>query len=356
MDKTTTAPPPGPPAFLGEEEVLRLCKQGYLSLSLPLSLAQETEAFFSAADAFFKLPTDTKTRLYPPVQGNTEHGYYHIPAEKEFVTFRYSSIDHDPPELEQQLSRIWHDFGHLLYRILADVGHFLHIHDAAWLPLIHKSLTLPTTKGTATPSLLRVFRYEPQSGFADPHNDLGLLTLCICRGTGLQIWEKPNDYGKYGTPGANGARGHSQTGGAEVAAPAYETNGTSQSDGVDIQASNEGGFGRWVDAPSITLLVGDTLRVLSSGRMSSGKHRVTTNPCGRESIVFALRPSTNIVLDLRLFGGEGEVDVKWLWEKIKNNRVNVNAPKATRVEQRQNRARTMEQPGHKPVASPSTMA
>jgi hypothetical protein len=267
-------------------------------------------AFFAAADTFFRLPTADKGELYPGPVDNTELGYHHVPDEKQFVTFRYAAAAHSsPPDIEKLLGQTWHDVAHLLYRVLIDVGRFLGIDNAAWLPLVERSLTLPVGRPNITTSLLRVFRYEPNSGVADPHADLGLLTLCVGKGKGLQVWDLPVADSTMASGGSN-----------EPGAPA------------SIEAD------RWRDAGEVTLLVGDTLRVLSNNRFISAKHRVVSNPCGRDSIVFALRPDLNTVLDLRLYGGEGLVPTKALWDRIRTGRVNVNAQKAVREKVRREAA------------------
>ncbi len=129
---------------------------------------------------------------------------------------------------------------------------------------------------------MRLFRYEPGQGVSDPHRDLGLLTLCVCRGRGLQVWQQ----------------------------------------------------GGWQDAPAVTLVVGDTLRVLSSNRIPAGMHQVEATASGRSSIIFALRSSTRPVIDLAAFGGHGAIAARELWDAIRNRRVNVNMDKDARDKMR----------------------
>ena len=339
MSSSESHPPPrSPPPFLNWTAIQHLSATGAVPVPLPAPLAEDVDAFFHAAAAFFDLPTTAKVQAYPPAPASgTEHGYYRVEGEKEFLTFRRAtpsaasatsttsapsmaptlpsgsaSAASEAAQLEALLGRLWHDLAHLLFRALADVGRAWGISDEAWRDVVTESLRLPeVVDGRSAPSLLRVFRYEPQSGVADPHCDLGLLTLCICRGEGLQVRAPP--------PVTEVARA--------------EGDDTPNDEG-EACLSLSGG---WQPAAPTTLLVGDTLRVLSGNRVHAGRHRVVATPVGRASLVFALRPGIKGSLDLRPFGGEGAVEMKALWERIRRGRVNVNAAVEVREQQRAQR-------------------
>ncbi len=290
-DAAEFAPPCGPPPFLSPDEVHQLCQDGHLALRLPVHLADQYAALFSHASAFFALPADEKHSAFPAAASDTEQGYSRVPGEKEFISVRYLDGDRlGEPAIAWagDLARAWHDTAHLLHRILAAVGVRLAMSPEAWDSVVADGMNLPTTERESTPTLMRLFRYEPRGGVADAHRDLGLLTLCVCRGRGLQVWER-ND----GQPG--------------------ET---------------------WRAAAPVTLLVGDTLRALSGNRVPAAMHRVEASEDGRASIVFALRASTRRSLNLAHFGGEGIIDTDALWNRILIGRVNINQQKDVRERMR----------------------
>ena len=275
------------------------------------------------------LPAETKARLFPSVAESSETGYSCIPDEKEFLTLRFAS----PPQgnsseqeeavragIETMVARSWHDLAHLMHRILVDISiHLGDIMPSAWDPIIENTLGLPVSSETATPALMRIFRYEPEKGVADPHKDLGLLTICICDDKGLQVFDR--------SPGP--APGVSRDGNPDQ---------DSFPDAETESPSNQGsGNTRWRDAGRVTVLTGDTLRILSGNKINAGFHRVVATEKGRRSVVFAWRASTDTLIDLADFGGTGVIDSKALWDRIKGSRVNINAQKHIRKEQAERR-------------------
>ena len=190
-----------------------------------------------------------------------------------------------------------------MYRILADLSRALGIPLPAWDPILDGCMSLPSSIEEATTSLLRLFRYEPTSGIATPHRYNGLLTLCVGDGKGLEVW---------------------QEGASDVAA-----------EGCGSDAPKGG----WVDASGPTLLVGSALYYFSAGRATAANHRVVGNPNGRNSIVFALRPSTRHRIDTGPFGGEGVWDLKLIWKRMSEGRINVNAQKQIREKTAEERRR-----------------
>ena len=289
--------PSGPPPLLSSEQLDALCDQGYLALQLPPHLGELYDTLFSSISDFFDLPLEQKTATYPSLPGDTEQGYSFLPDEKEFLTIRHrlhtlpadqDAGGHDSRSsqavLLAALEQAWEDTARLLHRILGDISTQLPISPHAWDTVVTDSLTLQETRDEATPTLLRLFRYMPRGGVSEPHRDLGLLTLCVCRGRGLQVLDKK--------------------------------------------------AGGWQDAPEATLLVGDTLRVLSGNRIPAALHQVEATESGRQSIVFALRASTKGNIDLTDFAGQGVVEAKALWDAIRKKRVNVNLHKDARDEMR----------------------
>ena len=274
-------PPIAPPPLLSESELLHLLQFGWLFISITEPLLGRISRLSKEVARFFDRPEEEKKRLYPASQG-TEVGFYPVASEKEYVTFRYhvGAI----PELETQIAQVWAEVSLLLHRILCDIARSSEISTTAWDQLLWDSLELPRSADSldTTTTLLRLFRYYPSGGFAAQHVDIGLLTLCVGDGKGLQV----------------------------------------------LDASQQPA--QWRDVEGPTILVGETLRVLSDGMIRAGTHRVEPNDVGRTSTVFTLRPSLKSTIDLSTFGFEGQVEAKQLWAAIKDSKVNINATKEIR--------------------------
>lgn len=280
------AAPPGPPPLLSDAQIVSLATQGHLLLPLPPDLTAGYEELFNLASDFFSQPDTAKSSLYPNSHG-LELGYTHVVGEKEYLTLRNAL--HPDANLEKVATRVWHDTAALLHRVLADVARGLALSGSGqiWETLLDGCLDLPSSEKDATPTILRLFQYAPNSGLAEKHTDIGLLTLCVTQGSGLQVLV------------------HEETEWA------------------------------WRDVEGPTLLIGGALRILVGNRVRAGLHRVVANPEGRKSAVFALRPSLRHQIDLEKFGGGVNVGVKEFWENIKSSRYNVNAPKDMREQQKE---------------------
>ena len=302
METPNFEPPAGPPPVLAPEQLAHLMEQGHLPLTLSPHLSALHASLSTAARDFFAQPAPTKESQYPPSQG-TELGYYHVPDEKEYLTLRHriSPAGEPSQRLESLAAKAWSAIAALLYRVLADLSRALGVPLGAWELILDGCLTLPASEGETTPSLLRLFRYEPESGVAVQHRDNGILTLCVGEQKGLQVWQRAEGASTGDSAGQDG-----------------------EGDGVKPAK------GEWKDAVGPTLLAGYALYYLSAGRVRAGNHRVVANPEGRSSIVFALRPSTRHWVDLSPFGGEGAWDMGLIWKRISEGRVNVNAQKELR--------------------------
>ncbi|KAL1873612.1 hypothetical protein VTK73DRAFT_799 [Phialemonium thermophilum] len=372
MDDIDIAPPVGAPPLLPDDQVRQLCDHGYVGVVLPTELSYNADRLFQSAAAFFDMPIEEKLRFFPPSPNSTEQGYTHLPGEKEFVTLRHrtcqprnvgssseSSISSTAPHaqgagssttlashLENLMSLVWTDASRLLHRILTDVGARLgNVAPDAWDPLVADAWDVPPSPLEAGPSMLRVFRYEPRGGVADPHRDLGLLTLCICRGYGLEVWQRPGQGLSGSTMHDRDDSSHPLNAEMEARLPDHlhphvknTLQGPEEGNKTNI-ASSDGTthsppVATWKSAPSVTVLVGDTLSILSGRRIPAGRHRVVSSEDGRMSIVFALRATTRGTIELGPFGGSGAVDADALWQAISTRRVNVNVRKEIREKQR----------------------
>ncbi|CAK7245658.1 MAG: hypothetical protein STHCBS139747_007243 [Sporothrix thermara] len=387
MDDGFVLPPPRPPPLLSPEALHHLCTHGYLGLDLPHHLAAQYDQLLAASDAFFAQPPETK-QLYRPGIGlgpqhrgppttatNTERGYAHIAGEKEYLTLR-KSMTHLPPGIYDAAAPLWHDTAHLLHRILGDIGVYLGLEPTAWDSVVADSLepgsgVYDNAKGKAKaketagetdeargadransgrpnahprndpPTLLRLFRYEPGGGGAEQHRDLGLLTLCVCWGKGLQVRPQP-------------LLQHAIDVNADPSQPLPPPPLPQQQQQKPPSPSLP-----WLDAPRVTVMTGDTLHILSSYRIPSALHRVVVDPLGetveshdrpsdsddqqdtdtppsesRRSIVFALRSTTAGDIDLAAFGAHGSVGGRELYNSIRKSRVNINTNKETRAAMR----------------------
>lgn len=277
-------PPPGPPPLLSFNQVRHFSYHGWLPIDLPESLQSHLSDISSAAASYFELGHDEKQRLYPQSRG-TECGFYHVPEEKEYLTIRHSV--HDDSSLERYVREAWQEAGRLLYRILCDLSRAGFFNPSAWDDLVEGAMELPLDGSGMDENitLMRLFRYYAGTGFADAHVDVGLLTLCIGNGKGLQVWDRT-----FEPP-------------------------------------------QWIDAEGPTILAGDMVRALFDHKVVAGRHRVVGNPEGRSSIVFALRPCLKGDIDLERFGGQGVVATKDYFYDIKASKTNINATKDIRDEQ-----------------------
>lgn len=281
-DSDDFAPPPGPPPILTLEQLRHVCRYGWLSYDLPTTLDEQLSQLSRLGSDFFNQDTEQKQRLYPASHG-TESGYYHVEGEKEYLTLRRHV--HPNISLETSAAQAWHAIAQVLHRILIDLSRVSDLHPSIWDSMLEGSLSYPgpQTDLNDVITLMRIFRYYPTSGVADPHTDLGLLTLCVGDGTGLEVRDTAHS---------------------------------------------------WRPAARATILVGETLRKLSSGVIRAGLHRVVGNPEGRGSIVFALRPNLSGHVDLSSFGGEGVVETREFYMDIKGAKYNVNAKHELRDKQR----------------------
>ncbi|TPX18701.1 uncharacterized protein E0L32_002558 [Thyridium curvatum] len=308
------APPPRPPPFLRPHDAAYLAHQGHLNVHLPPHLQDLYDRLFALCDEFFRQPDEEKARPYPcTAPSPAEQGYCRLEGEKQYITLRhlYGPVSDASSPLNKTVSEVWRETVAFLNRVLGDISDLLGISPTAWEDQIIDSRVLPSSKEDSSPSMMRLFRYEPETGIADPHRDLGLLTLCVCRGRGLQVWDRD----------------------VVLAKTDAELSSMSEEEKAAFIEAERARF--WKDAGASALLAGDSLRVLSGNRITAGMHRVVGTEAGRDSMVFALRATSKGTIDLEKFGGFGTVDAKALWHGISHNRFNVNLRQDVRDSLRQ---------------------
>ncbi|KAL8729516.1 MAG: hypothetical protein Q9166_004688 [cf. Caloplaca sp. 2 TL-2023] len=293
MESEIFHPPAHPPPLLAANQVLELARTGYLRLELPPPLHSCLKKLFRLDSEFFKQSMTCKNAQFPTAQG-TELGYYHVEHEKEYLTFRHQYHDNaSTSALSLASSEFWKLAAFFLHRILSNLSTALDIPLRVWDPLLDGCLSMPASGRETTPTLLRLFNYFPNAGAAEKHTDTGFLTLCVGTAPGLQVWSPPQ-------------------------APAQQD-------------------GEWTHVGiQPIVLVGKTLQWLSAGRVRAGLHRVVPAEEGRQSVVFALRPSLKYPeLDLTPFGEPATVNLVKVWKEIRGSLFNVNAHTKTREEQKE---------------------
>ncbi|KAF2095768.1 hypothetical protein NA57DRAFT_79477 [Rhizodiscina lignyota] len=279
-------PPSHPPPLLTNGQILSFAAQGHMNFPLPSQLQQSYKKVFETANQFFAQANETKSKLYPNPEGRPEVGYTNNVGEKQYLTLRCRT--HPDMDLEKHVRDAWHDTGMLLLRVLVDLAYAMGLADPdqVWDPVLDGCLTLPGSEEESTTTIFRVFEYEPLSGVAESHVDIGLLTLCVCQGDGLQVQH----------------------------------------------LTNEGPV--WKDVEGPTLLAASALQSLTGMKVRAGRHRVVANPKGRSSIIFALRPSLRHEIDLRVYGGGISTSPKEFWGKHTSARYNINASANERERQK----------------------
>ncbi|QIX00294.1 hypothetical protein AMS68_005811 [Peltaster fructicola] len=279
-------PPPGAPPLLNRAQVIELCSNGWINIDLPQQLERDIDVLQTIAAEFFAKQEHMKLEYTSPKHPEDE-GYYHVPDEKEYFTFHRELTQ--TFAIQDHVRVIWPQVAAFLHRMLCDLSSAGGLDPTTWDEVIKGALTFPDEKTSLrdSPTLLRLFRYDPATGTAENHTDLGLLTLCVGTGAGLEVQDLSQRPAK------------------------------------------------WTGSAKCTVMVGESLRRLSSNNIRAGLHRVVANPVGRQSFVFALRPNLSTSVDLEHFGGSGMVDLRDLFTSIKGSKYNVNARTEVRQQQRQ---------------------
>lgn len=306
-----TTPPgaPLPPSLVPVELPLilpqhryNLADQGWSTVTFDQEndTYQSLQRLFEASRAFFDQPISEKEKFLSKL--GSEEGWSRIPGEKEFITLR--QIGFTPDVLKESATAAWANVGKLLNDYLARIAESLELP-----PEVFTEFSEPCTKLDVErrATMIRLFRYENHEPkvVAEPHNDLGLLSLVIGDTPGLECWNK---YTRSFYP--------------------IEKDYTT---------------------PAASVLVGRQLQRFSNNRYLPGGHQVRSyedagNRTYRYSIVFVLRAHWPVVIDTdkmtsRITGAH-EVPIKGqtaqeLFAKIRSAHYNINTNIKERDEQRQ---------------------
>ncbi|KAF1830072.1 Clavaminate synthase-like protein [Decorospora gaudefroyi] len=276
--------------------------------SHPLQTAYKD--LFAASQAFFALPDSEKQQWKHKL--GSEEGWSKIPGEKEFIALR--TLEYCPEVLRGPATIYWHLVGAHCAKTLGRVSASIGLPDEALTRFVGPCGSMPDSDADKTATMLRLFRYEGWDAkvVAEPHGDLGLLSVVVGNVPGLEVWD------------------------------AYDWFPVEK---VVEEAGRKGA----------TLLVGRQLERLSNGRYPAGGHRVVaygsaSDPASvpgerqfRYSIVFVLRAHEPVVIDSDSL--ETEVTGKWgyplhgitagqLYKQINGMHFNINIGVEEREKQR----------------------
>ena len=253
----------------------------------------------------------------------SEEGWSSIPGEKEFITLR--SLEHCPEILRAPAKRYWDLMGAHLENTLGRIATSIGIPDSDDSTKGLKQFVGPCAQMQAkdeekTGTMLRLFRYEGWEAkeVAEPHADLGLLSVVVGNVPGLEVWDGEKWFEVEKEVEKTGLKGAS-------------------------------------------LLAGRQLERLSNGRYPAGGHRVVSygDPMGEQggdpryrfSIVFVLRAHEPVVINSQEF--ETDITGKWpepvhgmtagkLYAQIRGTHFNINISQEERDRQRENVRKTKE--------------
>lgn len=284
--------------------------------SHPLQSAYE--ALFAASQAFFDQPDEEKQAWKHKL--GSEEGWSKIPGEKEFITLR--TLEYCPKVLREPAKRYWDLMGAHLSSTLGRISTSLGLpagENEGLRQFVGPCATFQASEQLKTATMLRLFRYEGWEAkvVAEPHADLGLLSVVVGNVPGLEVWDGQSWF--------------------EVER--------------EVEKSGQKGA---------SMLVGRQLERLSNGRYPAGGHRVVSyggrkpdtiapsEPAAKEksyrfSIVFVLRAHEPVLINseelVTNITGEWADPLKGVtagkfYEEIRGRHYNINVDVSEREKQR----------------------
>lgn len=277
-------------------------------------LQQGFENLFESSKTFFDQPIEEKENWKTKL--GSEEGWSRIEGEKEFITIR--TVEGTPEILRDAAKQCWAAAGDLMDGMLGRVSESLEMDvgegEGGLRRFVGPCKRLGETKEDKTQTMLRLFRYEGEEAkiVAEPHSDLGLLSMVMGATPGLEVW--------------------------------------------DIPSRSWFPIEKTYQQPSASLLVGRQLERLSNFRYRAGGHQVRSygvppspsppsqpsgqkDPKYRYSIVFVLRAHDQVTIDTdnltTSITGDFQTPIKGItagqmFEQIKSSHFNIN----TNVEER----------------------
>jgi isopenicillin N synthase-like dioxygenase len=284
------------------EHQYNLADQGWSTVTFEESneIYQSLQRLFEASKKFFAQPLEEKQKFLSKY--GSEEGWSLIEGEKEFITLR--QLGFTPDVLKEPASVAWLNVGKLLNEMLEIIAESLELPPDTFTVFSEPCKKLDNEmRGT----MMRLFRYENHEPkiVAEPHNDLGLLSLVIGDTPGLETWNK---YTQSYFP-----------------------------------------IERTYSGPAASVLVGRQLQRFSNNRYVPGGHLVRSYPDYNDrkyrfSIVFVLRAHWPVIVDTdkmtsRITGPHEKpikgITARKLFAQIRNAHYNINIGLKERDEQKQ---------------------
>lgn len=189
-----------------------LAHQGWVSLPIADSASDPLygpfSALFEASAQFFSLPEEDKLKYRlanRAAYSASEEGYSNIPGEKCMITLRKAATTPSQFELRQRADAAWRASAELMREVLSRIEESLGMQPGVLTRTMGPKLELPGDGEENVATLLRMFRYErpkattnsetsetvqPESKVvAEPHKDLGLLSLVVGHTPGLECFD-----------------------------------------------------------------------------------------------------------------------------------------------------------------------
>ncbi|EJD04556.1 uncharacterized protein FOMMEDRAFT_167719 [Fomitiporia mediterranea MF3/22] len=242
MAKRQYAPPPHPPpkppllkhstALPYPIDLEQLASQGWTNLPIQNApsdpLYSGFSELFEASAKFFNLPEAERLKYRTRPTGDaqiSEEGYSRVEGEKCMIALRKSSTTPTEFELREKAARAWAVSAGVMKDVIRAIEEALDVKNGALVRAIEKQLELPGEGEQNVATLMRMFRYDrplPPSSeppvssdlntensttdtktsllsdtkshsgsrvVAEPHKDLGLLTIVIGHSPGLECWD-----------------------------------------------------------------------------------------------------------------------------------------------------------------------
>ncbi|TDL29635.1 hypothetical protein BD410DRAFT_780102 [Rickenella mellea] len=233
-----------------------LAKRGWVSLPLEVTAQDPLYAafarLFSSSAQFFNLPEEErlKYKSAQPSAQASEEGYNRVEGEKCMITLRHAGRTPTEFEMKTRAAEAWKAGGDVMRDVMGCVEESLGMESGVLQKTMGEKVELPAEGESIVATLLRMFRYDrpvsddgeqpPSKVVAEPHKDLGLLSLVV---------------------------GHT---------PGLECQDPQTTAWVSCEENQEGKM-------SATLLVGQTLAAFTNGRYRAGRHRVFVHPLAKSS-------------------------------------------------------------------------
>ncbi|KAF7449094.1 2OG-FeII Oxy domain containing protein [Pyrenophora tritici-repentis] len=194
-----TRPPliPSPLPLILPQHQQTLSTLGWTTLTFPDSqspgphpLQTAYRDLFIASQAFFAQPASQKAEWAHKL--GTEEGWSQVPGEKEFITLR--TLVYCPSILRGPAKRYWDLIGTHCSSTLGRMSTALGLpasEDEGLRRFVGPCASMPDGEEGKTATMLRLFRYEGWKAkvVAEPHADLGLLSVVVGDVPGLEVWD-----------------------------------------------------------------------------------------------------------------------------------------------------------------------